>query len=282
MSACVGPRRRHRRFPRRWPRRAPSRGSRPSSAASAAPRRRRGPPSSARQSRSSTSGVNGAPGSALRSSRPGRPADRGSPRPRRWPRRSGSIGSALGVVVHRAPSSMRGARPSSTSLKSMPCGGRAMRTRRPSPLPAQGAVARRRLAGIVAIGEHDHVANARRQIERAQAGGRKRRPCRHVRSPAWRRGRSRCLRRPSARRPVRRGARRRRDRGRASSSADRPAPSRCRRGRGRCDGWPEALRFAPLVTSATIAGQMPPPGCFRPGWKRSESGGGSWMPREAR
>ena len=37
-------------------------------------------------------------------------------------------------------------------------------------------VPRRRFAGVVAIGEHDHVAHIARQIESAQSGSRKRRP----------------------------------------------------------------------------------------------------------
>ena len=37
----------------------------------------------------------------------------------------------------------------------------------------------------------------------------------------------------------------------------------------------------PFVTSATIAGQKPPEGCFRPRWKRSASDGGRWMLRDA-
>ena len=53
-----------------------------------------------------------------------------------------------------------------------------------------------------------------------------------------------------------------------------------RRGRGRCGELRAALPSAPCVTSATIAGQMPPEGCFRPGWKRRRVGGGRSMPRE--
>ena len=150
------------------------------------------------------------------------------------------------------------------------------------PLPSPCAVTRRRLAGFVAIGEHDHVAHVVRQIESTQARMSKAPPMPGGRSPAWRRGRSRCPRRPSAHRPDRRGARRRRGMDRASSSAGRPAPcpppSRARKVRWIASGVPSA----PLVTSATIAGQIPPEGCFRPAWKRSASGGGRSMPREAR
>jgi hypothetical protein len=46
------------------------------------------------------------------------------------------------------------------------------------PLPAPGAIPRRRLAGLVAIGEHNHVARIARQIESAKARGRARGPCR--------------------------------------------------------------------------------------------------------
>ena len=49
-----------------------------------------------------------------------------------------------------------------------------------------------------------------------------------------------------------------------------PLPSRARKVRWIASGVPSA----PRVTSATIAGQMPPEGCFRPAWKRSASGGG--------
>ena len=57
----------------------------------------------------------------------------------------------------------------SGSLKSMPFGGRVIRT--PFALPASRAILRRRFAGFVAAGEHehDHVANIARQIERAKA-----------------------------------------------------------------------------------------------------------------
>ena len=86
---------------------------------------------------------------------------------------------------------------------------------------------------------------ARRPADRGCAGRRSRAPPRpDGRSPAWRRGRSRCLRRPSARRPARRAAPRRRGTDRASSSADRPAPCRRRRGRGRCGGSRAACRRA--------------------------------------
>jgi hypothetical protein len=36
------------------------------------------------------------------------------------------------------------------------------------------------------------------------------------------------------------------------------------------------------VTSATIAGQMPPEGCFSPTWKRMEGGGERARLRERR
>src|SRR5262245_7044642 len=38
----------------------------------------------------------------------------------------------------------------------------------------------------------------------------------------------------------------------------------------------------PRVTSATITGQMPPAGCFKPAWKRTVRGGESWRPRKTR
>ena len=38
----------------------------------------------------------------------------------------------------------------------------------------------------------------------------------------------------------------------------------------------------PRVTSATIAGQKPPEGCFSPAWKRRAGGDGITMPRERR
>ena len=63
---------------------------------------------------------------------------------------------------------------------------------------------------------------------------------------------------------------RHRDRDRASSSVDRSAPfhspSRARKVRWIASGVPST----PFVTSATIAGQMPPEGCFRPVWKRTD------------
>ena len=82
-------------------------------------------------SRSSTSGAKGAPGSvAVFSTSPSSGSRISS---------AASMAAAIRfsasiaiVVVHCAPSSMRGARPTSMSLKSIPCGGRAMRTRRPS------------------------------------------------------------------------------------------------------------------------------------------------------
>ena len=193
------------------------------------------------------------------------------------PRRSAMARSDLVLmssVVTPRPRSMRGTRPSSRSLKSMPRGGRAMRTRRPSPLPAPCAIARRRLAGFVAIGEHDHVADVVRQIESPKPRCRKRRPCRvagrlhggeagldaladhqHVAGSAQ-------------------AARHRRGMDRASSSPARPAPCRCHRGRETCGECAIGLPSAPRVTSATIAGQTPPEGCFRPAWKRIEGGAG--------
>ena len=62
------------------------------------------------------------------------------------------------------------------------------------------------------------------------------------RSPAWRRGRSRCPRRPSAHRRARQGARHRRGMGRASSSPDRPALCLLRHGQGKCGGSRAAFR----------------------------------------
>ena len=178
------------------------------------------------------------------------------------------IGFNDGVGVHRAPSVERGIAGLEQIVEVHALRRAGDPNAPPFALPAPGAILRRRFAGFVAIGEHDHVANVARQIERAKARGRKRRPGRRFRSPAWRQGRSRSLRRPSARRRARRGALRRRDKARASSSPDRPAPCRRRRGQERCGEWRSAIRSAPCVTSATIAGQTPPEGCFRPAWKR--------------
>ena len=52
--------------------------------------------------------------------------------------------------------------------------------------------------------------------------------------------------RPRARRPDRRGAQRRHDRGRTSSSADRQALSRCRPGSRKCDGSAMGVPSAPV------------------------------------
>ena len=117
---------------------------------------------------------------------------------------------------------MRGGRPSSRSLKSIPLrAGDAPAS--PLPVPSPGATARCRFAGFIAIGEHDHVrtVSGRSSVRSPDVGSA---PMPVVRPPAWRRGRSRFLRRPSADRRVRRGAPRRRDKARASSSRDRPAP----------------------------------------------------------
>ena len=57
-----------------------------------------------------------------------------------------------------------------------------------------------------------------------------------------------------------------------------PTPSRARKVRWIANG----ASSTPRVTSATIAGQMPPEGCFRPAWKRSVCGNERWRPREAR
>ena len=80
------------------------------------------------------------------------------------------------VAAHRAPSSMRGARPISRSLKSIPCGGRAMRTRRPSRFQRH---AQSRAAASPGSSPSASTITSRTsfgQIEGAQPGGRERRP----------------------------------------------------------------------------------------------------------
>ena len=78
--------------------------------------------------------------------------------------------------VHRSPPIEEGARASSMSLKSIPCRWAGDAHAPAFALPPQSAIPRRRLAGFVAIGQHDHVADVLRQIEAAQPGGRKRGP----------------------------------------------------------------------------------------------------------
>ena len=80
------------------------------------------------------------------------------------------------VVVHCAPSSMRGARPISMSLKSIPCGGRAMRTRRPSRFQRQAQSRAAASPGSSPSASTITSRTSSRQIEGAQPGGRKRRP----------------------------------------------------------------------------------------------------------
>ena len=174
------------------------------------------------------------------------------------------------LLILGPPSTKR--RATRRSLKSMPVGGRAIRTRRPSRFQRQAQSSRRGFAGFVAIGEHDHVAHVA-PADRGRAARRSKAPPRpDVRSPALRKGMFRCLHRPSARRPAGRGAPRRRDTDRASSSPDRPAPCRHRRGQERCGGLRAARRRRRASPAPTIAGQMPPEGCFSPGWKRNRRG----------
>ena len=126
-------------------------------------------------SRSSTSGMKGAPGSvAVFSTSPSSGSRISS---------AASMAAAIRfsasvsmVAVHRAPSSMRGARPSSMSLKSMPCGGRAMRTRRPSRFQRQ---AQSRAAASPGSSPSASTITSRTSRGRSRArrpGGRKRRP----------------------------------------------------------------------------------------------------------
>ena len=144
-----------------------------------------------------------------------------------------------------------------------------MRTRRPSRFQRQ---AQSRAAASPGSSPSASTITSRTrcgQIESAQPGGRKRRPGRMAgRLHGGEAGLDAFADHQHVAR-ARQGARRRHGMGRASSSADRPAPCRRHRGRGRCGGSPAASSSAPLVTSATIAGQMPPEGCFRPAWKRS-------------
>ena len=122
------------------------------------------------------------------------------------------------------------------------------------PFPSPCAVARGRLAGVVAIGEHDYVANVLWQIECCAARRSTAPPRPDAQSPALRRCRSRCLRRPSTHRLKERAGQHRPDTGRASSSADRLGLCLHRRGQGRFDGWPRSSPSTPRVTGAIIAG----------------------------
>ena len=217
MSACVGPRPPVSPLPRRWPRRAPSPGSPHPSTVPAAPRMRRGRLSSARQA---------APKRPVQRAR--RDRSRSSRPALQWiadflGRINGGGDEVFGfvgvVAVHCAPSSMRGARSISmiVEIHSLRRTGDAHAAT--FPLPSPCAVTRCRLAGFVAIGEHDHIAHIFRQTETPQSG---RRSAAHAGFPVA------CMAakqvsmpsRPSAHRRVQRAAPHRHGKARASSSAD--------------------------------------------------------------
>ena len=142
-------------------------------------------------------GREGAPGSLWPSPRVAQ-ADHGLPRPPRWPRRS-VLGSDVRWVI--APSSA-GAHKHVVEVHSLRRTGDAHAAA--LSLPAPGAVARRRLAGFVAIGQDDHVAHGfgRSRVRSPEVESAAHAGCRW---PAWRRGRSRCPHRSSA--PCRRPSR---------------------------------------------------------------------------
>ena len=156
-----------------------------------------------------------------------------------------------------------------------------MRTRRPSRFQR---MAQSRAAASPASSPSASTITSRtpsRQIERAQARGRKRCPGRMTGRLHGGKAAFRCLRRPSARRP---GWARRTTPPRhgpsiifCGSTGALPAPSRARKVRWIASGVPST----PFVTSATIAGQMPPEGCFNPGWKRRSLEAGTYEPARA-
>ena len=78
--------------------------------------------------------------------------------------------------VHRAPSWRRGARPFSRSLKSMPCGGRAMRTRRPSRFQRRAQSRAAASPGSSPSASTITSRTSRGRSSDAKARGRKRRP----------------------------------------------------------------------------------------------------------
>ena len=82
----------------------------------------------------------------------------------------------------------------------MPCGGRAIRTRRPSRFQRRAQSCAAASPGSSPSASTITSRTSRGRSSDAKARGRKRRPGRMSRSPASRQGRSRCLRRPSARR----------------------------------------------------------------------------------
>ena len=152
-----------------------------------------------------------------------------------------SLPAASKVLIARPPGYE--AREASRSLKSMPLR-RAGDAHAPAlALPAPGAVLRRRFAGVVAIGEHDHVAQPR-AAGRGREGPRSRAPPMPACPVACMAARQVSMPSPtiSTSLGLGRAAPRRRDTARASSSPARPAPCRCRRGRERCGEWRSAFR----------------------------------------
>jgi hypothetical protein len=154
LSGDAGP---YRHSPPQSPHRALSPGSRPSSVAPVAIERQRGRISSAPRA---------APGRPVqrrrldpsRSSRRVPPKDHKCPRPRRWRRRCGSlIGSFDRRSLRALFDTGRAAHKHIVEIQSLRRAGDAHAAAFALPPPRAGA--RRRLAGVVAIGEHDHVAH---------------------------------------------------------------------------------------------------------------------------
>ena len=149
----------------------------------------------------------------------------------------------------------------------------------PFALPSSGSILRRGFAGFVAIREHDQVANVARQIERPQARGRKRCPG----GISGRLHRCKAGLNPFAdhQHVARLGQ---------THHAATTRPEHHLRGIDRCfavavageKGAVNGDPVPPRVTSATIAGQSPPEGCFKPAWKRRAGEAGRSSPREHR
>jgi len=151
----------------------------------------------------------------------------------------------------------------------------------PFALQASRTIQGRHFAGIVTIGEHDHVANLARQVEGAKARCRKRCPGRMAA----------CLHRGKA------GLNAFADHQRIAgwSEPHRAAAARPEHHLRRLDRRlpvvvesekravnAHRLPSAPCVTCATIAGQTPPEGCFSPIWKWIDGGIGMMRPRDRR
>src|SRR5262249_29936789 len=191
------------------------------------------------------------------------------------------LGFVLIVVVHFALSSVRRAQPSSMSLKSRPCGGRAMRTRRPWRFLRK---AQSRAAASPASSPSAKTITLRTCFGRSRARSPEVESAAQAGWPVASMA-VRLVSMPSPTRSTSLGLARRTAPPRHGPSiifcgltGAFPAPSRVRKVRWRASG----LSSKPRVTSATITGQMPPDGCLKAAWKRNVGGGVRWRPREAR